>query len=47
MTNLIETAPTMDVAIHDLEHLVEEWRAYHAIYGSLLPRREPREAAHT
>jgi SRSO17 transposase len=47
MTNLIETAPQMDLAIHDIEHLVEELRAYHAIYSSLLQRREQREAAHT
>ena len=47
MTALIETAPKMDLAIHDIEHLVEELRAYHAIYSPLLQRREQREAAHT
>src|SRR3989454_3560402 len=47
MTALIETAPKMDLAIHDMEHLVEELRAYHAIYSPLLQRREQREAAHS
>ena len=47
MTDLIETVPKMDVAIQDMEHLVEEWRAYHALSSPLLPRREQREAAHT
>ena len=47
MTTLIETAPKMDLAVQDIEHLVEELRAYHAIYSPLLQRREQREAAHT
>ena len=47
MTALIETTPKMDLAIHDIEHLVEELRAYHAIYSPLFQRREQREAAHT
>jgi SRSO17 transposase len=47
MTDLIETVPKMNLAIQDIEHLVEELRAYHAIYSSLLQRREQREAAHT
>src|SRR5437016_12887239 len=46
MTTLIETTPKMDLAIQDIEHLVEELRAYHAIYSPLFQRREPREAAH-
>jgi SRSO17 transposase len=46
MTILIETTPKMDLAIHDLERLVEALRAYHAIYSPLLQRREQREAAH-
>ena len=46
MTELIETAPKMDLAIEDMEHLVEELRAYHAIYSPLLQRREQRDAAH-
>jgi len=47
MTALIETTPKMDLAIQDIEHMVEELRAYHAIYSPLLQRREQREAAHT
>jgi len=47
MMDLIETTPKMDLAIHDMEHLVEEWRAYHAIYSPLFQRREQREAAHS
>src|SRR3989442_14577893 len=47
MMDLIETTPKMDLAIHDIEHLVEELRAYHAIYSPLFQRREQREAAHT
>jgi SRSO17 transposase len=47
MTDLIETAPKMDLAIQDIEPLVEALRAYHAIYSPLLQRREQREAAHT
>src|SRR5712691_4313526 len=47
MIDLIETVPKMDVAIHDIEHLVEELRAYHALYSPLFQRREQREAAHT
>jgi SRSO17 transposase len=47
MTELIETAPKMELAIQDIEHLVEELRAYHAIYSPLFQRREQREAAHT
>ena len=47
MMDLIETTPKMDLAIHDIEHLVEELRAYHAIYSPLFQRREQREAAHS
>ena len=47
MTDLIETAPRMELAIQDMEHLVEELRAYHAIYSPLLQRREQCEAAYT
>lgn len=32
--------------MHDIVHLVEELRAYHAIYSPLFQRREPREVAH-
>ena len=47
MTILIETTPKMDLAIQDMEHLVEELRAYHAIDSPLLQRREQRESAST
>jgi len=45
MMDLIETTPKMDLAIHDIEHLVEELHAYHAIDNPLFQRREQREAA--
>ena len=41
-----QTTPKMDLAIHDIAHLVEELHAYHAIYSPLFQRREQREAAH-
>src|SRR5438128_10384483 len=47
MMDLIETTPKMDLAIQDIAHLVEELRAYHAIYSPLFQRREQREAAHS
>jgi SRSO17 transposase len=47
MSDLIETAPRMELSVHEIEHLVEELRAYHAIYSPLFQRREQREAAHT
>jgi len=47
MSDLIETAPRMDLSVQDIEHLVEELHAYHAIYSPLFQRREQREAAHT
>ena len=46
MSALIETTAKMDLAIHDIESLVEDLRAYHAIYSPLFQRREQREAAH-
>jgi SRSO17 transposase len=46
VSDLIETAPQMNLSVPDIEHLVEELRAYHAIYSPLLQRREQREAAH-
>ena len=46
MMDLIETTPKMDLAIQDIAHLVEELRAYHAIYSPLFQRREQREGAH-
>ena len=30
MSDLIETTPQMDVVTQDIEHLVEELRAYHS-----------------
>jgi SRSO17 transposase len=47
MSDLIETTPRMELSVHDIEHLVEELRAYHAIYSPLFQRREQREAVHT
>ena len=47
MSDLIETVPRMELSVQDIEHLVEELRAYHAIYSPLFQRREQREAAHT
>ena len=47
MSDLIKTTPQMDLATQDIEHLVEELRAYHAIYSPLFQRREQRDAAHT
>src|SRR5712692_9783077 len=47
MTTLIETTPKMDLAMQDIAPLVEELRAYHALYSPLLQRREQRAAAHT
>src|SRR2546428_9647623 len=46
MMDPIETTPKLDVAIQDIEHLVEELRAYHAISSPWFQRREQREAAH-
>src|SRR5712691_2227478 len=46
MTALIETTPKMDLAIQDIVHMVEELRAYHAIYSPLFQRRAQRDAAH-
>jgi len=45
--DLIETAPKMELAIQDIEHLVEALRDSHALYSPLLQRREQREAAYT
>ena len=43
--DLSETTPKMDLAIQDIEHLVEALRAYHALSSPLLQRRAQREAA--
>src|SRR5256885_16832491 len=47
MSDLIKTTPQMDLATQDIEHLVEELRAYHAIYSPLFQRREAGGAGHT
>jgi SRSO17 transposase len=46
MSDLIETAPQMNLSVQDIEHLVQELHAYHAMYSPLFQRREQREAAH-
>jgi len=46
-SDLIETAPRMDLSVQDIEHLVEALRASHALYSPLLQRRAQREVAHT
>ena len=43
MTTLIETSPTMELSPYDIANLVDELRAYHAIYSPLFQRREQRE----
>jgi SRSO17 transposase len=45
MTKPIETAPAMELTPQAIDHLVEELRAYHAIYSPLFQRREQREGA--
>jgi SRSO17 transposase len=45
MSPPIETIPVMELTPRDIEPLVEELRAYHAIYSPLLQRCEPREWA--
>ena len=45
MTPLIETSPTMELRPHDIDNLVDELRAYHALYSPLFQRREQREWA--
>ena len=39
----IETAPALNLTPHDLDTLIDELRAYHAIYSPLFQRREQRE----
>jgi SRSO17 transposase len=39
----IETAPTLDLVPEELEDLLDELHAYHAIYSPLFQRREQRE----
>src|SRR5215470_1262502 len=45
MTTPIETAPAMALTPQAIDNLVEELRAYHAIYSPLFQRREQREGA--
>jgi SRSO17 transposase len=45
MTTPIETAPAMELTPQAIDHLVEELRAYHAIYSPLFQRREQRAGA--
>jgi SRSO17 transposase len=47
MSTTIETTAVMDLTPGDLNDLVEELRAYHAIYSPLFQRREQRERAAT
>ena len=42
MTTAIETAPVMDLSPQEVENLVEELHAYHALYSPLFQRREQR-----
>jgi SRSO17 transposase len=45
MRTPIETTAVIDLTPRDLDNLVEELRAYHAIYSPLFQRREQREWA--
>ncbi len=45
MTTPIDTAPAMELTPQAIDHLVEELRAYHAIYSPLFQRREQRAGA--
>ena len=45
MNEPITTAPVMDLTPQAIDNLVEELRAYHAIYSPLFQRREQREGA--
>ena len=47
LSDLLQTTPRMALATEEMEPLVEEWRAYHAIDSPLFQRREQRDAAHT
>ncbi len=43
MMTEIETAPVMTLRPQDVDNLVDELQAYHAIYSPLFPRREQRQ----
>jgi SRSO17 transposase len=45
MTTPIDTAPAMELTPQAIDNLVEELRAYHAIYSPLFQRREQRAGA--
>lgn len=45
MNKPIATAPAMELTPQAIENLIEELRAYHAIYSPLFQRREQREGA--
>lgn len=45
MRQPIETAPALELTPQAIDNLVEELRAYHAIYSPLFQRREQREGA--
>lgn len=45
MNKPVETAPVMELTPQAIDNLVEELRAYHAIYSPLFQRREQREWA--
>lgn len=45
MQEPMTTAPAMELTPQAIDHLVEELRAYHAIYSPLFQRREQREGA--
>ena len=45
MTPSIDTVPAMELTPQAIDNLVEDLRAYHAIYSPLFQRREQREGA--
>jgi hypothetical protein len=45
MSQAIATAPARELTPQAIDNLVEELRAYHAIYRPLFQRREQREGA--
>jgi len=44
LTDVAPTVPVLDLTPQDIDNLVDELRAYHAIYRPLFQRREQREA---
>ena len=47
MMQIIETAPEMHLTPQDIDSLLDEVKAYHAIYSPLFQRREQREKSQT